>query len=140
MNSELGQIFYLIRPSCKTGVRCGPGPVLAEAIRNVTVSPKVGHFTSLLDDRLHESRHYAGKRPFQDRHTLGPTVPIPLLGRDRQRRSNNIRMLFAAVHESAIGPEQTYVVAAHTTAYGRKAYITIAACLLLRSLLGVKRT
>ena len=46
MNSELERIFSLFRPSCKAGVRCGP---LAEAIRNVTIRPKVRHRTSLLD-------------------------------------------------------------------------------------------
>ena len=41
---------------------------------------------------------------------------------------------------SAIGPKQTWAVALHMSAFGGKADMTIRACLLLRSLLGVKRT
>jgi hypothetical protein len=41
---------------------------------------------------------------------------------------------------SALGPKPTFVVAPHMSAFGPKADITIAACLLSRSLLGVKRT
>jgi hypothetical protein len=41
---------------------------------------------------------------------------------------------------SAIGPKRTFVFAPHMSAFGGKADMTIAACLLFRSLLGVKRT
>src|SRR5262249_4712354 len=41
---------------------------------------------------------------------------------------------------SAIGPQQTPVVASHTSAFGGKADMTIATCPLSWSLLGVKRT
>src|SRR5262245_2397960 len=41
---------------------------------------------------------------------------------------------------SAFGPKRTSLVAPHMSAFGGKADMTIWACLLLRSLLGVKRT
>ncbi len=41
---------------------------------------------------------------------------------------------------SAFGPKQTLAVALHESAFGGKADMTIAACLLFWSLLGVKRT
>jgi len=41
---------------------------------------------------------------------------------------------------SAIGPKQTWAFALHMSAFRCKADITIAACPLSRSLLGVKRT
>jgi hypothetical protein len=41
---------------------------------------------------------------------------------------------------SAIGPKQTRATALHMSAIGGKADMTVAACLLLRSLSGVKRT
>jgi hypothetical protein len=41
---------------------------------------------------------------------------------------------------SAYGPKQTWAIAPHVSAFRGKADITIAACLLFRSLLGVKRT
>ena len=41
---------------------------------------------------------------------------------------------------SAFGPKRTSLIAPHMSAFGGKADITIAACLLSRSLLGVKRT
>jgi hypothetical protein len=41
---------------------------------------------------------------------------------------------------SAIGPKQTCPVALHMSAFWGKADMTLGRCLLLRSLLGVKRT
>jgi hypothetical protein len=41
---------------------------------------------------------------------------------------------------SAIGPQQTFLIAPHMSAFGGKADITIAACLLSWSLSGVKQT
>ena len=41
---------------------------------------------------------------------------------------------------SAFGPKRTSLVAPHMSAFRGKADMTIWACLLLRSLLGVKRT
>ena len=43
---------------------------------------------------------------------------------------------FFALHESAIGPEQTSLVALHMSAFGGKADMTGCGCLLSRSLLG----
>src|SRR5262245_22044959 len=42
--------------------------------------------------------------------------------------------------KSAFGPKRTSVFAAHMSAFGGKADIAVCRCLLLRSLLGVKRT
>src|SRR6476620_6984171 len=41
---------------------------------------------------------------------------------------------------SAIGPKQTWALAPHMSAFGGKDEMTMGRCLLLRSLLGVKRT
>jgi len=43
-------------------------------------------------------------------------------------------MLFAAVHESAIGPERTSLAAPHMSAYGGKADMALCGNSLLRSL------
>ncbi len=51
-----------------------------------------------------------------------------------------MRTRFAAVHESAIGPKRTSLVAAHVSAFGGKADMTFCGNLLSRSLFGVKRT
>jgi len=49
-------------------------------------------------------------------------------------------MLFAALHESAIGPKRTSLVAPHMSAFGGKADMAFCENPLSRSLLGVKRT
>jgi hypothetical protein len=54
--------------------------------------------------------------------------------------SRRIVILFAVVHESAIGPKHTRPSALHMSAYGGKADMTLCGNPLLRSLLGVKRT
>ena len=41
---------------------------------------------------------------------------------------------------SAFGPKRTSLVAPHMSAFGGEADMTFAACLLLRSVLGAKRT
>jgi hypothetical protein len=45
-------------------------------------------------------------------------------------------MLFAAMHESAIGPKRTCLVAPHMSAFGGKADMALCGNALLRSLLG----
>jgi hypothetical protein len=49
-------------------------------------------------------------------------------------------MLFAAVHESAIGPKRTWASALHMSAFGGKADMTSCGYPLSPSQLGVKRT
>jgi hypothetical protein len=68
---------------------------------------------------------------------VGITVPPSLLAREPIKRSNKH---FAALHESAIGPKQTWPSALHMSAFGGKADMTLCGNPLLRSLLGVKRT
>ena len=68
---------------------------------------------------------------------LGLTVP-PLCS--FVRRGDRITILFAALHESAIGPKRTSLAAAHMSAFGGRADMAVGGNTLSRSLLGVKRT
>src|SRR5262245_10130083 len=61
------------------------------------------------------------------------------LGRYSPRR-DQMAILFATLHESAIGPKQTSTSAPHMSAFGGKADMTLCGCPLFRSLLGAKRT
>src|SRR5262249_7571796 len=84
----------------------------------------------------------SGLRPsLRDHLRMARTCPSDTLWRVGYLVGDRAAM--GQVHErlmSAFGPWRTSLVAKHMSAFGGKADMTICACLLSRSLLGVKRT
>src|SRR5262249_46932225 len=88
-------------------------------------------------------------RPNGRRWRVGPKRFLPNQSTSGHFATKSIRALHALPElnatellagMSALGPKQTWPRAVHMSAFRGKADMTICACLLLRSLLGVKRT